>query len=129
MIVCPGGPIPYAILFGGNKFLLFSLLENLDSSGEARYGLFCSDIIETSSELLPIIPLVIFMHLGKDAPASLIPSRIPIPPAAPGQVQKKYMKKRNPMAKISQSLQTFLAKKVCSDIQLEFDLICENSVF
>jgi hypothetical protein len=82
MVSSPGGPIPYAVLFGGDQFMVFSLFHNVDSNGETRYGLFCSDIIETCSEILPIIPLAIVMLSGKDEPATLIPSPISIPPVA-----------------------------------------------
>jgi hypothetical protein len=116
MVASPGGPIPYAILFGGHQFMLFSLFHNIDSNGETRYGLFCSDIIKTSNKLLPIIPLAIFMLLGKDAPATLIPSPISIPSVAPGQMEKKVRKKRTAKKKITQLLQTFMRNKVSSDI-------------
>jgi hypothetical protein len=128
MILCPGGPMPYALLFGGYKFLLFSLFENLDSNGEKRYGLFCSDIIETSSSILPLIPLTIFMLLGKDGPASLIPSALAIPPVPPRQVRKKAKKTQPPKQGISQSIQWFTPKKVRSDILQEFVLTSESSV-
>jgi hypothetical protein len=74
----------------------------------------------TSSRLavnfFPIIPLAIFMLLGENKPATLIPSPISIPPVAPGQVRKKGRKKRTPKKKITQLFQTFMSNKVSSDI-------------
>jgi hypothetical protein len=128
MITTPGGPLPYAVLFGGNQFMFFSLFHNKDTNGETRYGLFCSDIIKTSSSVFPVIPLAIFMLLGKDGPAPLTPSSIRIPPVVPGQEEKRVRKKRTPKPRVSQSVQTFLPEKVCSDIQREVDLTGESSV-
>jgi hypothetical protein len=116
MISYRDGPIPYAILFGGDRFMLFSLFDNMGDDGEKRFGLFCSDIIKTSCKRFPIIPLVIFMLLGKDGPAPLTPSQIPIPPVESQQNDKKV---RNPWTKkqdISRLLQTLPPKQVCSGI-------------
>jgi hypothetical protein len=128
MIAARKGPIQYAILFGGDQFMLFSLFHNKDDSGAMRFGLFCSDIIETCSTDFPIIPLTIFMLLGKDGPASLVPSEIPIPPVSSGQKEKKVRKRRTMKDKISQSLQKFIPDEACSDISREFDLTCESRI-
>jgi hypothetical protein len=66
-----GGPIPYAILFGGDQFMVFSLFEDPNMIGAIRYGLFCSDIIKVSDISSPFIPLITFMLLGRDTPAHL----------------------------------------------------------
>jgi hypothetical protein len=127
MIVSRNGPTQYAILFGDDQFMVFSLFQNVDDNGETRFGLFCSDIIETSSKIFPIIPLTIFMLLGENEPAPLIPSPIPIPSATLGQKEKKARKKRTTKPRISQSVQKFM-KEVCGDIWREFDLTCKSSI-
>jgi hypothetical protein len=74
-----GGPIPYAILFGGDQFMVFSLFEDSNTIGATRYGLFCSDIIKVSDISSPFIPLVTFMLLGRETPAHLRSSKLAIP--------------------------------------------------
>ena len=74
-----GGPIPYAILFGGDQFMVFSLFEDPNRIGATRYGLFCSDIIKVSDISSPFIPLVTFMLLGRETPAHLRSSKLAIP--------------------------------------------------
>jgi hypothetical protein len=79
MISTTGGPIPYAILFGGDQFMVFSLFEDPNTIGAIRYGLFCSDIVKVSDISSPFIPLVTFMLLGIDTPAHLRSSKLAIP--------------------------------------------------
>jgi hypothetical protein len=73
-------PIPYAILFGANHFMVFSLFVNQDTPGKHRYGLLCSNIIATSSVTSPLIPLAIFALLGKGVYSDLKTSHLTIPP-------------------------------------------------
>ncbi|KIM87548.1 hypothetical protein PILCRDRAFT_95786 [Piloderma croceum F 1598] len=82
MIAGAGGqnPIPYGILFGDHKFILFSLFRNEDTLGEVRYGLACSSIIDTTSTATPLIPLIIYTLLGKTNRATLHKSTFSIPP-------------------------------------------------
>jgi len=64
--------IPYGILFGGHKFMLFSLFRNTDTLGEVCYGLACLNIIDSTSTAMPLIPLVIYTLLGNpNGPAQL----------------------------------------------------------
>ena len=56
--------IPYGLLFGGEKFMFFSLFLNADTVGEVRYGLACSDIISSTNAATPLIPLTIYTLLG-----------------------------------------------------------------
>jgi hypothetical protein len=79
MTSAAGGPIPYAILFGGDQFMVFSLFEEPNTIGAIHYGLFCSDIIKVSDIASPFIPLVTFMLLGRDIPAHLPSSKLAIP--------------------------------------------------
>jgi len=46
-------PIPYGLLFGGDKFMFFSLFLNENTVGEVRYGLACSDIISSTNAATP----------------------------------------------------------------------------
>ncbi len=57
-------PIPYGLLFGGEKFMFFSLFLNANTVGEVRYGLACSDIISSTNAATPLIPLTIYTLLG-----------------------------------------------------------------
>jgi hypothetical protein len=78
-----GGPnlIPYGILFGGHRFMLFSLFRNADTLGEVRYGLACSDIIDCTNIATPLIPLIIFTLLGNtNGPVELCQPTFAIPP-------------------------------------------------
>ncbi|KIM49164.1 hypothetical protein M413DRAFT_60545 [Hebeloma cylindrosporum] len=72
------GAIPYAILFGGDRFMVFSLFMDPNTIGAPRYGLYCSDIVKVSNVSTPFIPLVTFMLLGRDTPA-LLSSKSEIP--------------------------------------------------
>jgi hypothetical protein len=82
-------PIPFAILFGADQFMVFSLFITEDTLGEARYGLLCSDILATSSTVCPIVPLTIFALLGRERYAELEKSDLPIPPIRdPPVIQK-----------------------------------------
>jgi hypothetical protein len=56
--------IPYGILFGGHRFMLFSLFSSADALGEIRYGLACSGIIDCTDNVTPLIPLIISTLLG-----------------------------------------------------------------
>ena len=79
-----GGPtlIPYGLLFGGQKFMFFSLFVNENTLGEVRYGLACSDIISSTDAATPLIPLTVYTLLGNTndlfQPTFTIPP-IPIP--------------------------------------------------
>ena len=78
-----GGPnlIPYGILFNGHRFMLFSLLHNADTLGEVHYGLACSNIIDSTSAVVPLIPLVIYTLLGNtNGPAQLCQTAFTVPP-------------------------------------------------
>jgi len=79
MIAGTGGqnPIPYGILFRGDKFILF---RNANTLGEVRYGLTCSSIIDNTSTATPLIPLIIYTLMGKTNPATLHKSTFSIPP-------------------------------------------------
>jgi len=73
--------IPYGILFGGHRFMLFSLFRNADTLGEVRYGLACSDIIDCTNTVTPLVPLVIYTLLGNtDGPVQLHQHTFTIPP-------------------------------------------------
>lgn len=81
--------IPYGILFGGHRFMLFSLFHNLDTLGEVRYGLACSNIIDSTSTVMPLIPLVIYTLLGNTGgPALLRRTAFVIPPVLIPVIQK-----------------------------------------
>src|SRR5260221_10550907 len=72
---------PYGILFGGHKFMLFSLFRNADTIGEVRYGLACSNIIDCTNVATPLIPLIIYTLLGNiDDPVQLYQPTFAIPP-------------------------------------------------
>ena len=78
-----GGPnlIPYGILFGGHRFMLFSLFRNADTLGEVCYGLTCSDIIDCTNIVTPLIPLIIYTLLGNaNGPVQLCQPTFAIPP-------------------------------------------------
>jgi hypothetical protein len=82
-------PINYAILFGGDHFMVFSLFVNQDTLGGPRYGLLCSDILATSSAVCPIIPLTIFTLLGKERHAELTKGNLLLPPICDPPVLRK----------------------------------------
>lgn len=80
--------IPYGILFGGHRFMLFSLFSNANALGEVRYGLACSDIIDCTDNATPLIPLVISTLLGSaDGPAPLCLPTFAAPPVPIPAVQ------------------------------------------
>ena len=82
-------PIPYGILFGGHRFMLFSLFRNLDTLGEVHYGLACSNIIDSTSAVMPLIPLVIYTLLGNTGgPAPLRRTTFTIPPILTPVIQQ-----------------------------------------
>ncbi|SRR6266545_6037549 len=74
--------IPYGILFGGHRFMLFSLFRNANTLGEVRYGLACSDIIDCVTDTAtPLIPLIIYTLLGNtNGPVQLCQPTFAIPP-------------------------------------------------
>jgi len=81
--------ILYGILFGGHKFMLFSLFRNPDTLGEVRYGLACSNIIDSTSTVMPLIPLVIYTLLGNtNSPTPLHRTAFTIPPVLTLVIQK-----------------------------------------
>src|SRR5260221_11978744 len=78
---------PYGILFGGHKFMLFSLFRNVDTLGEVRYGLACSDIIDCTYIATPLIPLIIFTLLGNTNDLQMYQPTFAIPPILTPDVQ------------------------------------------
>jgi hypothetical protein len=86
-----GGPnlIPYGILFGGHKYMLFSLFRNADTLGEVRYGLACSNNIDSTSPTTPLIPFVIYTLLGNtNGPVPLHQTTFAIPPVLTPVIRK-----------------------------------------
>ena len=81
--------IPYGILFGGHRFMLFSLFRNADTLGEIRYGLACSDIIDCTNVVTPLIPLIIFTLLGNSNDLQLYQPTFAIPPVLTPVIQDK----------------------------------------
>jgi hypothetical protein len=76
-----GNLIPHGVLFGGHKFMLFSLFRNADTLGEVRYGLACSDIIDCTNPTTPFIPLMIYTLLDNTGgPVQLRQPTFTIPP-------------------------------------------------
>src|SRR5882762_413936 len=80
--------IPYGIFFSGHRFMLF-LFCNPDTLGEVCYGLVCSNIIDSTSTAMPLIPLVIYTLLGNtNSPALLHQTAFAIPPILTPVIQK-----------------------------------------
>jgi hypothetical protein len=97
-----GGPtiIPYGILFGGHKFMLFSLFRNVDTLGDFRYGLACSHIIDSISVTTPLIPLVIYTLLGNtNGPVQLRPTVFSVPPVVTPVIQNSELVARSKLQK------------------------------
>jgi hypothetical protein len=81
--------IPYGILFGGHRFMLFALFRNADTVGEVRYGLACSDIIDCTDVATPLIPLIIYTLLGNTSDSvQLYQPAFAIPPVATPAIQE-----------------------------------------
>jgi len=98
--------IPYGILFGGHKFMLFSLFRNAHTLGQVRYGLACSDIINCTDIATPLIPLIIFTLLGNTNDLQLYQPTFTIPPIPSPVIQDS-----NPVTQsrlCQQSLYVFL---------------------
>ncbi|KAF5384079.1 hypothetical protein D9615_003428 [Tricholomella constricta] len=80
--------VPYGVLFGGHRFILFSLFCNADTLGEVRYGLACSDIIDCTKISTPFIPLIIYTLLGNaNGPVQLCQPTFTIPPVPTPAIQ------------------------------------------
>lgn len=52
--------IPYAVLFGGDHYMLFTLCP---IPGTKLHGLICSDILSTLNSTLPFMPIMVFCLL------------------------------------------------------------------
>jgi len=87
--------IPYGILFGGHRFMLFSLFRNADTLGEIRYGLTCSNIIDCTNVATPLIPLIIFTLLGNSNDLQLYQPTFTIPPVPTPVIQDKDLVTRS----------------------------------
>ena len=99
--------IPYGILLGGHRFMLFSLFRNADKLGEVRYGLACSDIIDCTNIATPLIPLIIYILLGNtNGPVQLRQPTFTIPPTPTPVIQDT-----NPVTR--SRFQKFVSSVVC----------------
>ena len=96
--------IPYGILFGGHRFMLFSLFSNANPHGEVRYGLACSGIIDCTDNTTPLIPLIISTLLGSaDGPAPLCLPTFAIPPVPTPAVQDHKLVRKSSYGKFMSS--------------------------
>ena len=97
--------IPYGILFGGHRFMLFSLFSNANPLGEVRYGLACSGIIDCTDNATPLIPLIIYTLLGSaDGPAPLCLPTFAIPPVPTPAVQDHKLVRKSSYGKFMSSI-------------------------
>jgi hypothetical protein len=79
--------MPYGILFGGDRYLIFTICRIPNSE---RYGLVCSDVLNLFDENIPFMSIMVFCLLGAsygpqgpillDLPSTV---RIPHPPTHP----------------------------------------------
>ena len=96
--------IPYGILFGGPRFMLFALFRNADTLGEVRYGLACSDIIDCINAVTPLIPLIIYTLLGNtNASVQLYQPTFTIPPVPAPVIQDSNVITRSRIQKFASS--------------------------
>jgi hypothetical protein len=69
--------IPYAILFGGNRYMIFTLCP---VPGNNLHGLVCSDILDTLNPTIPFMSVVVFCLLkGRTGGIELKPLATYIP--------------------------------------------------
>jgi hypothetical protein len=85
--------------------MLFSLFCNVDTLGEVRYGLACSNIIDSTSTTMPLIPLVIYTLLGNTSgPAQLRQPAFTIPPILTPVIQDSKVVTRSRFRKFASSI-------------------------
>lgn len=70
---------PWALLFCGDHFMIFSKFDAVDEVNEVRLGLACSDSISVTDPDFPIIPIVVFCLLGVMHHAAVQPSKVQVP--------------------------------------------------